>query len=43
MLNHQLFCSACDRNVRVLISESPAGEHQGVFDAREHRDLLRIA
>ena len=36
MLNHQLFCSACDRNVRVLISESPAGEHQ----ATVHDDEL---
>jgi hypothetical protein len=36
MKSHQLFCSACDRQVRVLISEAPLGEHQ----ATVHDDEL---
>jgi hypothetical protein len=36
MKNHQLFCSACDRQVKVLISEAPVGEHQ----ATVHDDEL---
>jgi uncharacterized Zn finger protein (UPF0148 family) len=36
MKDHQLFCSACDRQVRVLISEAPVGEHQ----ATVHDDEL---
>ncbi len=36
MKTNQLFCSACDRQVRVLISEAPLGEHQ----ATVHDDEL---
>ena len=36
MKSHQLFCSACDRQVKVLISEAPIGEHQ----ATVHDDEL---
>ena len=36
MKSHQLFCSACDRQVRVMISETPPGEHQ----ATVHDDEL---
>ncbi len=28
MKNHQLFCSACDRQVNVLITEAPDHDHQ---------------
>lgn len=31
MKGHQLFCSACDRQVRVLIAEAPPGEHQATI------------
>ena len=31
MKGHQLFCSACDRQVRVLIAEAPPGEHQATM------------
>jgi hypothetical protein len=34
MKNHQLFCSACDRPVRVLISEEPGAEgHASILDS----------
>jgi len=35
MRNHQLFCSACDRPVRVLITESPAAEGQAPLQDSE--------
>jgi hypothetical protein len=28
MKNHQMFCSACDREVRVMITDTPAMEDQ---------------
>ena len=28
MRNQQLYCAACEKQVRVLISETPVGEHQ---------------
>jgi hypothetical protein len=31
MKSHQLYCSACDRQVKVLISEAPLGEHQATL------------
>ena len=36
MKKSQLFCSACDRQVHVMISEAPLGEHQ----ATVHDDEL---
>jgi hypothetical protein len=34
MKNQQLFCSACDRPVQVLITEAPAAEgHASLYDA----------
>ena len=31
MKDAQLFCSACDRQVRVMISEAPPGEHEATI------------
>ncbi|MBI2406894.1 MAG: hypothetical protein HYV19_01145 [Gemmatimonadetes bacterium] len=31
MKSHQLYCSACDRQVKVMISEAPLGEHQATL------------
>jgi hypothetical protein len=36
MKSHQLYCSACDKQVKVMISEAPLGEHQ----ATVHDDEL---
>jgi hypothetical protein len=36
MKGTEMFCSACDRQVRVMISEAPSGEHQ----ATVHDDEL---
>ena len=31
MKAHELFCSACDRPVRVMIAEAPEGDHQATL------------
>jgi hypothetical protein len=35
MKNHQLFCSACDRPVQVLITEAPSAEGQAELEDSE--------